>query len=142
MGSSIKRTKDAAAHQPTKTEMEESVKIDAAPEALAWAVTRGGADRRHEKTPQENQLPQHWDSSGIQGIQMVHYAFGIGPNDALSLENELLNWHALREVDVSYFIGDSALQRFLGTQMGHIEKQFIDRSSVEIGVPNHNLSDK
>ena len=37
---------DPAAHQPTKADMEEDVGIDAAPEALAWAVTRGGAERR------------------------------------------------------------------------------------------------
>ena len=36
----------AAAHQPTKADMEADVSIDAAPEALAWAVTRGGAARR------------------------------------------------------------------------------------------------
>ena len=35
-----------AAHQPTKAELEEDVGIDATPEALAWAVTRGGAERR------------------------------------------------------------------------------------------------
>ena len=35
-----------AAHQPSKAELEEDVSIDAAPEALAWAVTRGGAERR------------------------------------------------------------------------------------------------
>ena len=33
-------------HQPTKAELEEEVKIDATPEALAWAITRGGAPRR------------------------------------------------------------------------------------------------
>ena len=34
-----------AAHQPSKSELEEDVSIDATPESLAWAVTRGGADR-------------------------------------------------------------------------------------------------
>ena len=43
---------DPAAHQPTKAELEEVVGIDAAPEALAWAVTRGGAEPR-EETPQQ-----------------------------------------------------------------------------------------
>ena len=33
---------DAAAHQPSKSELEEDVSVDATPEALAWAVTRGG----------------------------------------------------------------------------------------------------
>ena len=39
---------DPAAHQPTKPDMEEDVNIDASPEALAWAVTRGGAERREK----------------------------------------------------------------------------------------------
>ena len=34
-----------AAHQPSKSELEEDVRIDATPETLAWAVTRGGAPR-------------------------------------------------------------------------------------------------
>ena len=34
-----------AAHQPSKAQMEEDVSIDATSEDLAWAVTRGGADR-------------------------------------------------------------------------------------------------
>ena len=34
-----------AAHQPSKAELEEDVAIDSTPEALAWAVTRGGAKR-------------------------------------------------------------------------------------------------
>ena len=37
---------DAAAHQPSKAELEEEVSIDATPKALAWAVARGGAVRR------------------------------------------------------------------------------------------------
>ena len=44
---------DAAAHQPSKAELEEDAGIDATPEALAWAVTRGGSERRdpdHEGT--------------------------------------------------------------------------------------------
>ena len=40
------RAADPAAHQPTKAEMEEDVSIDATPEALAWAVTRGGSERQ------------------------------------------------------------------------------------------------
>ena len=42
---------DPAAHQPTKADMEECIGIDATPEALAWAVTRGGA---HRKEPTES----------------------------------------------------------------------------------------
>ena len=40
---------DPAAHQPSKAELEEDVSVDATPEALAWAVTRGGADRKKDK---------------------------------------------------------------------------------------------
>ena len=40
-----------AAHQPSKSELEDDVSIDATPEALAWAVTRGGAERRDETKP-------------------------------------------------------------------------------------------
>ena len=45
-----RRATDPTAHQPTKADMEEDVSIDAAPEALAWAVTRGGAERCQDKT--------------------------------------------------------------------------------------------
>ena len=45
---------DPAAHQPTKAEMEADVSIDAAPEALAWAVTRGGVERREDKSLVKN----------------------------------------------------------------------------------------
>ena len=37
---------DPAAHQPTKADMEEDVGIDATPEALAWTITRGGAEQQ------------------------------------------------------------------------------------------------
>ena len=39
---------DPAAHQPTKADMEEDVGVDATPEALAWAVTRDGAERQSD----------------------------------------------------------------------------------------------
>ena len=45
---------DPAAYQPTKADMEADVSIDAAPEALAWAVTRGGTHRKEPaKLPPE-----------------------------------------------------------------------------------------
>ena len=37
---------DPAAHQPSKAELEEDVGGNATPEALGWAVTRGGTERR------------------------------------------------------------------------------------------------
>ena len=39
------RAVDPAAHQSTKADMEEDVSIDATPGALAWSVTRDGAER-------------------------------------------------------------------------------------------------
>ena len=45
MENRAKRQRDPATHQPSKAEIEEDVSIDATPEALAWAVTRGGVDR-------------------------------------------------------------------------------------------------
>ena len=42
---------DPTAHQPSKAELEEDVSVDATPEALAWAVTRGGAKRPEDTKP-------------------------------------------------------------------------------------------
>lgn len=41
-------TKRTAHHQPAKAELEEDARINATPEALAWAVTRGGAERQKD----------------------------------------------------------------------------------------------
>ena len=38
-----------AAHQPSKAELEEDVGVNASPEALAWAVTRGGAAKQRSE---------------------------------------------------------------------------------------------
>ena len=46
-----KRVPDPAAHQPSKAKLEEDVSIEATPEALAWAVTRGGCKRRDQTKP-------------------------------------------------------------------------------------------
>ena len=40
------RATDPAAHQPTSADTEEGVKIDAATEALEWAIARGRSERR------------------------------------------------------------------------------------------------
>ena len=45
---------DPATHQPTKADLEEDVSIDATPEALAWAVTRGGAEKRLPQKPKRD----------------------------------------------------------------------------------------
>ena len=43
-----KSVRDPAAHQPSKAELEEDVRIESTPEALAWATIRGGAERRDD----------------------------------------------------------------------------------------------
>ena len=49
MDSERKGAVNPAAHQPSKAELEEDVSVDATPEALAWAVTRGGSERREPR---------------------------------------------------------------------------------------------
>ena len=63
----------------------------------------------------------------------------IGENDALPLEHKLLNWEPLRQVDVSYFVGDSAIKCFLGAQEGHVQEQFVNVVASEAGVTHHNI---
>ena len=48
MDKCVQRRANPSSHQPSKAELEEDVRVDASPEALAWAVTRGGAERRKE----------------------------------------------------------------------------------------------
>ena len=48
----VQRRASPSLHQPSKAELEEDVSIDATPESLAWAVTRGGAERREPSKPQ------------------------------------------------------------------------------------------
>ena len=43
------RATDPAAHQPTEADMEADVSIDATLGALAWAITRGGAERDQDE---------------------------------------------------------------------------------------------
>lgn len=45
MDRDLKGVADPAGHQPSKAELNKGVGIDATPEALAWAVSRGGAKR-------------------------------------------------------------------------------------------------
>ena len=35
-------------HQPSKSELEDDVSIGTTPDTLAWAVTRGGAERKDD----------------------------------------------------------------------------------------------
>ena len=61
---------DPAAHQPSKTELEEDVSIDATPEALAWAITRGGAERSRTSvetaTAEQENAKEPTQEEGIQ----------------------------------------------------------------------------
>lgn len=45
------RATDPAAHQSTKASIEQDMNINATPEALIWAVTRGGAERQEDTEP-------------------------------------------------------------------------------------------
>ena len=51
MENRAKRQRVPATRQPSKAEIEEDASINATPDALAWAVTRGGAERRDETKP-------------------------------------------------------------------------------------------
>ena len=57
MENRAKKQRDPAAHQPSKSELEEDVGVNATPEALAWAVTRGGAEKLLTKKSKRN--PEH-----------------------------------------------------------------------------------
>ena len=50
---------DPADRQPSKAELGEDLSMDATPEALAWAVTRGGA-KRWEKERTERLGEPRW----------------------------------------------------------------------------------
>ena len=72
---------DAAAHQPSKTELEEDVSVDATPEALARAITRGGAEKRaHKGSTSNRQKNSH--SIALQSGNVVGRTGGV--NERLS----------------------------------------------------------
>ena len=54
--------------------------------------------------------------------RLVQHSFtsGVGENDCLSLEDKLLYGHLRRQVDITHFIGDAALERFLRTDVLHV----------------------
>ena len=56
---------------------------------------------------------------------MIKYAYPVG-NIGLSSEYELPEAKPLRQMDVSDFIGDTALERFLSPHMSHVEEEFVD----------------
>ena len=49
MDKCVQRRASPSFHQASKAELEEDVRVEASPEALAWAVTRGGADRHDDE---------------------------------------------------------------------------------------------
>ena len=65
----------------------------------------------------------------------------IGENDALPLEYKLKNWQPRRQVDISYFIGDAALESFLCAQELHLDKELLDVVPVHAGVLLHDVQD-
>ncbi len=70
---------------------------------------------------------------------MMHYTLAIDPRYALSLKEKMLNWKPRRQVDLSYFIGDSALQRVLRADKSHVEEKPIDIVGTEFGVLDHDI---
>ena len=64
---------------------------------------------------------------------------GISGNDALSLEYKLLYGCPTRYADVSDFIGDAVLQRFLSVDERHFSKQVFNIRDRHTGMPNHDF---
>ena len=50
----------------------------------------------------------------------------VGDNDALPLEHKLYDWHPTRQVDLSYFISDTALERILSAHECHFQEKFVN----------------
>ena len=123
MENRAKRQRDPATHQPSKAEIEEDASIDATPEALAWAVTRGGAERSSSGEGEPEFIHQ---TEQVTREYLMNLEIGASQNDALSLEYKLQNRNPLRQVDIADFVGDSALHRFTGTEVSHFEEQLID----------------
>lgn len=46
----------------------------------------------------------------------------ISENDALPLEYKRENGHPMRQADVRDFVGDTAIKRFLGSDISHVKK--------------------
>ena len=51
---------------------------------------------------------------------------GVSENDALSLEYKLVNRDALRQADISDFIGDAALKGCLRIHILHFQEETVD----------------
>ena len=67
--------------------------------------------------------------------------YAVSQIDALELENQLLNGKPLRQLDLSHFIGDSALQRFLGANERHFQEEFVHVIKPDAGVPADDIRD-
>ena len=64
---------------------------------------------------------------------------GISEIDALPLEYKRKNRQPKRQVDVSYFIGKTALNRFLGLQKFHLQEQCPNIVNRQIAVSGNDL---
>lgn len=111
---------EMASHQPTRTEMEEDMSVDAAPEALAWAITRGGAERVSDITDSVHGAHVARRESAYAVLRNQFMLDGVGENDCLSLENKLLYGNPLRQVDVADFVSDTALDSFTRIHKGSL----------------------
>ena len=66
---------------------------------------------------------------------------GVSVSDALSLEYKLANGYPLRQVDVSYFVGYTALNRVERVHMSHGEEEPFDFLFSQLSVSDHNAGD-
>ena len=118
MENRAKRQRDPTTHQPSKAELEEDVSVDATPEALAWAVTRGGAERRSGITDSVRSAHAARRENTYAVLRRQFMLEGVGENDCLSIENKLLYGNPLRQVDVADFVSDTALDSFTRVHEG------------------------
>ena len=66
----------------------------------------------------------------------------LGENDALSLEDKLAYRNAGRQVDISHFVGDSALARFLSPEVDHFEEELVYVLGAQGGMAHHDFGDQ
>ena len=111
---------DSADHQPSKAELEENVSVDATPEALARAVTRGGAERRSGIIDSVRSAQAARRESVHAVLRRQFMLEGVGANDCISLEDKLLYGNPVRQVEVADFVSDTALDRFIRGHEGSL----------------------
>lgn len=66
---------------------------------------------------------------------------GVFENDALSLEYKLANGDTSRHANITDFIGDAALERFLSTHVFHRQEQRVDVFLRQAGMAAYDVGD-